>query len=120
MKARLALLGFLVLGQLVNLLAIVRYLWAVVSNVDRARRIAVSWDQLGNTTFNGNEDETISSRAGRAKNKGKRWGCVLCRYLDWFDRNHCEKSIERRFLQLIAKRAQRHMLRRIHLKRKQK
>ena len=39
-------------------------------------------------------DETVSSRASKAARKGKRWGCVLCRLLDVFDTNHCEKSIE--------------------------
>jgi hypothetical protein len=42
----------------------------------------------------GNEDETISSRAAKAKLQGKRWGCVLCKLLDKLDKNHCEKSIE--------------------------
>jgi hypothetical protein len=67
---------------------------AVVGNSARAWRLAVSYDQLANTAFGGSEDETISSRAGKAARKGKRWGCVLCKLLDWFQPNHCELSIE--------------------------
>ena len=43
----------------------------------------------------GDPDETISSRAAKAQLKGKRWGCVLCNFLNKLDKNHCEKSIER-------------------------
>ena len=41
------------------------------------------------------EDETISSRAGKARLAGKRWGCILCRLLDKIDKQHCEKNIEK-------------------------
>lgn len=57
-------------------------------------RILISIDQLANTILGGNEDETISSRAAKAKRAGKKWGCVLCKLLDKVDKNHCEKSIE--------------------------
>lgn len=57
-------------------------------------RILISIDQLANTILGGNEDETISSRAAKAKLAGKKWGCVLCKLLDKFDKNHCVKSIE--------------------------
>lgn len=58
------------------------------------RRVAVAIDQLFNALFNGDEDETISSRAAKARLKGKRWGCILCRFLDWLDPNHGANSIE--------------------------
>lgn len=57
-------------------------------------RILISIDQLANTILGGNEDETISSRAAKAKLSGKKWGCVLCKLLDKIDKNHCDKSIE--------------------------
>lgn len=60
------------------------YLWKVL----------VALDQLVNTVLGGEPDETISSRAGKAKLRGKRWGCLLCNFLDWFDGGHCEKAIE--------------------------
>lgn len=77
--------------------AAVAGLWMLVSIVTGSRRawtLAVAHDQLANVAFGGNEDETISSRAGRGARKGIRKWCILCRFLDWFDPNHCEKSIE--------------------------
>lgn len=56
--------------------------------------ILIAIDQLGNALINGNPDETISSRAGKAMVAGKKWGCVLCKFLDWFQKDHCKKSIE--------------------------
>lgn len=38
----------------------------------RAWCLAIAYDQLANAVFGGNEDETISSRAGRARRKGQR------------------------------------------------
>ena len=40
----------------------------------------------------GGDVETISSRAARARNKGKLWGCHLCRFLDWLDPDHCDNT----------------------------
>lgn len=61
-----------------------RYIW----------NLLIALDQLGNALFAGDPDETISSRAGKAMHEGKVWGCVLCRVLNWFERDHCAKSIE--------------------------
>lgn len=69
-----------------------RYLQYVVFEPQESWRLAVSLDQLANTTFNGSEDETISSRAGRHRNDEK-WACLLCKFLDRLDKDHCEKSI---------------------------
>jgi hypothetical protein len=45
----------------------------------------------------GSFDETVSERAARARNKGVKWGCVLCKVLDWVftpvKHNHCDKSL---------------------------
>ncbi len=38
--------------------------------------------------------ETISSRAGRARAKGKTWGCVLCQWLDNVDPGHCDRAVK--------------------------
>lgn len=38
--------------------------------------------------------ETLSRRAGRARNEGKRWGCVLCRVLDAIQRDHCTRAVQ--------------------------
>lgn len=51
-------------------------------------------DETGNTLTGGDPGETISSRAGKAMLEGKRWGCVLCRFLNLFQKDHCLKSID--------------------------
>jgi len=51
-------------------------------------------DELGNTLTLGSPEETISSRAAKARNAGKRWGCVLCRFLDWIQPHHCDNALE--------------------------
>lgn len=87
----------LVLLLLCAFVALVALGWmfvAVLGNSARAWRLAVSFDQLANTAFGGSEDETISSRAGKAARQGKRWGCVLCGLLNRFEHDHCEKNIE--------------------------
>lgn len=61
------------------------YLWNII----------IWFDQGVNVVFmRGDPDETVSSRAAKAQRKGRRWGCVLCRFMDFFDKNHCEKNIE--------------------------
>jgi hypothetical protein len=93
MKARLILICFLPLLALAAVIAFVRYLYTVLVAPDKSWKIAISFDQLFNAASNGNEDETVSSRAGRAKRENKKWGCVLCKLLDVFDKNHCDKSV---------------------------
>ncbi len=56
--------------------------------------ILIGVDQLGNALLRGDPDETISSRAAKAEVRGKRWGCVLCTFLDKLDPDHCKKSLE--------------------------
>ena len=58
------------------------------------KNVLIGIDQLTNTVIGGDPDETISSRAAKAARKGKRWGCVLCRFLSLFEKDHCEKSLE--------------------------
>ena len=94
MKRRLMLVAIWALCQVAHAVASIRMLLAILSGSDRAWRLAVSYDQLANTAFGGNEDETISSRAAKASASGRRWGCVLCRVPDWLDKDHCKNSIE--------------------------
>lgn len=56
--------------------------------------LLIAFDQLVNALFAGNPDETISSRAAKARAEGRAWGCVLCRVLDWIDPDHCADSLE--------------------------
>lgn len=56
--------------------------------------ILVAIDQFANAVLGGNPDETISSRAAKARLKGRRWGCILCGLLDRLDRDHCNRTVE--------------------------
>lgn len=80
-----------------TLLAPFRYAWWAVlalAGSRRAWRMAIAEDQAWNVPWGGDEDETISSRAGKAARRGARWGCVLCRLLDHIDPGHCARNIE--------------------------
>lgn len=91
---RLLFVLLALLCPLIGLLGAVALLLAPFCSLDWARRLAVSFDQLANTVAGGSEDETISSRAAKAARAKRWWGCVLCRLLHVFDRDHCERSIE--------------------------
>ncbi len=74
------------------ILAFCHFVWAILFNPARAVRIAVGFDQLANVAANGSSTETISSRAYRAQQEGRRWGCILCRLLDKIEKDHCRKA----------------------------
>lgn len=67
------------------------------------KRYAYNWLRLGDVAINvatgGDANEMLSSRAGKAQMKGKRWACVLCGLIDWaiglFGKpaGHCRRSI---------------------------
>ena len=76
----------------------IKFVWCLVVKPSEAWRLAVSADQLANAAFNGKEDETISSRAGRHCRDShpedrEKWACLLCKLLDKLDPDHCNKSI---------------------------
>lgn len=54
---------------------------------------AIWLDEGLNVLTGGDPGETMSSRAGKAALKDRRWACVLCRFLDFFNHDHCLKSI---------------------------
>lgn len=89
---RFTLLAIFIVCQLANLLAGAWMLVSILVGSQRAWRLAIAYDQLANAAVGGNEDETISSRANRARGEGRRWGCVLCRLLDRLEKDHCAKS----------------------------
>ncbi|WP_204856411.1 MULTISPECIES: hypothetical protein [unclassified Pseudomonas] len=91
---RLTLLGLWAICVLASLLAGLWMLLAILVGSTRAWKLAIAYDQLANTALGGHEDETISSRAGKAARADRRWGWVLCRFLDRLDSRHCERSIE--------------------------
>lgn len=63
----------------------------------KLKRYLLNWliwlDEGANVARGGDAHETISSVAGKARRKGHRWACVLCRLLDKIQDGHCEKSI---------------------------
>ena len=59
-----------------------RYIW----------NFLISLDQFFNTLLGGDPDETISSRAARAREHGSKVGRIACSILDWLDPDHCKKS----------------------------
>lgn len=95
LKRRLTLLIFLIVGLVGALLSAAWMLICILfaPNGKRPWHIAIAFDQLANATTGGSEDETISSRAGRLKREGRGWACVLCRLLDWLQKDHCKHSI---------------------------
>lgn len=97
MKRYCARIGLLLGSMLMALAANLVALGAAFIGSNRAWPVAVANDQALNTALvgrSGSEDETVSSSAGKAAQSGRRWGCILCRMLDWFDPGHCARSIE--------------------------
>lgn len=82
-----------VVGFLAANVSVLLALLYLFTSPRRFWRVVIAHDQAANAAFGGSEDETISSRAGRAARRGDRWGCVLCKLLDKIDPGHCEKSI---------------------------
>lgn len=59
------------------------------------RNVLVTLDQLGNALTLGDPNETISSRSCKAQLAGEEWGCIMCKFLSWFQTNHCQLALER-------------------------
>lgn len=64
------------------------------------KAVLIAVDQLANAILMGNEDDTISSRAWKAYEKGRPWARVAVPVIDFlalpFDGpNHCRRSVER-------------------------
>jgi len=74
------------------LVVIPRHLYCAVFNPKKAMGIAVAIDRAANGALNGDYNETISSRANRARMNKERWGCWLCALLDWIKNGHCRDS----------------------------
>jgi hypothetical protein len=97
MKSYCARIGLLFGSMLMALAGNLIALGAAVIGSNRAWPVAVANDQALNAALvgvAGSEDETVSSRAGKAASKDKRWGCILCRLLDKIDPGHCARNIE--------------------------
>lgn len=55
--------------------------------------ILIALDQLANSILFGDPRETISSRSDKAMKEGKKWGCVLCKFLALFQKDHCQNAV---------------------------
>lgn len=90
---RVWLLLIFVIAQLASILAPFRFLYALsINDISRAYELLKAYDRLGNAVLNGDSNETISSRANRARKENTKWGCLLCRLLDKIQTNHCQNS----------------------------
>jgi hypothetical protein len=58
-----------------------------------ALNVLIALDTLGNCLLKGSPGETLSARAATARRDGRRWGCVLCRALDWLEADHCAQAM---------------------------
>lgn len=54
---------------------------------------AILLDEAANTILGGSPNETISERAAKARNAGRRWGCILCRLLNRINPGHCDRAL---------------------------
>lgn len=90
--SRIVLAGIWLLIVLCLPLAALRMLWAVIVSPTKALEQAKAFDKTGNALANGDPNEYISTRAYRAMQERRRWGCILCRLLDLIEKDHCKKS----------------------------
>lgn len=95
LKPRLFLTIFLIVGFFGSIISAIWMIGAILiaPNGTRAHDIALGFDRLGNSATGGNGQETISSRAGRLMSEKRGWACVLCKFLDMIQKDHCKKSI---------------------------
>ena len=57
--------------------------------------ILIALDRLLNAICGGKPDETVTLRLGKDRDRGCVTSCVLCKFLDIFEKDHCTKSVER-------------------------
>ena len=55
-----------------------------------------AFDQLTNALLLGDPQETLSSRMGKRARSGQAFPLCFCRFLSFFNPNHCEKAINDR------------------------
>lgn len=58
------------------------------------RRVAVALDVAVAAALWRSQGITISSHAALNAQRGKRWGCILCRWLDWLEKDHCAIALQ--------------------------
>ena len=95
--ASVLLVSLILLGVIAGLLSGIWGIIAAIANPasNRAKSIAIGFDQTLNAATGGSVDETISSRAYKACIAKRKWGCLLCKMLDAGDKGHCAKSVNK-------------------------
>lgn len=57
------------------------------------QNILIGVDETGNAIAGGDGQETISSRSAKACRAGKPWGIYMCKFLNIFQKGHCELAL---------------------------
>lgn len=96
MKRSIVLLLFLPLICIAFIFLIIKFTLASVFLPRTAWKYLVSLDKFMNVILDGDETMTISARAALVKDKYIT-ACVLCKALNLFDKNHCEKELDKWF-----------------------
>ena len=61
------------------------YVWNILIAIDQLAAVV---------SFAADPDETISSLAGKGRNRGNKFWTILANTLDYIDPGHCEAAIE--------------------------
>lgn len=68
--------------------------WLIFTQQDVPMRVLLALDQTWSAAFQGSEDETMSSRLGRAQRDGTYAGRIFAPLVDMlFGKDHCKKNI---------------------------
>jgi hypothetical protein len=96
MRQRLLLITLSIIGFAGVALSILWLVPAILFSPSgtRAWKIIVAYDMLTNASTGGDDGETVSARAYKASLVGNRYGCYLCKLLDWLQPNHCKNSVK--------------------------
>lgn len=89
----LILLALTIVAKFVEPIASIKLFIVVFINHKSAWQILKAYDILGNFYLNDYSGMTISERSAEAREDKKKWGCKVCKFLDFFDKKHCDKSL---------------------------
>lgn len=92
MKRGAVLLLFIPLIILAFLFLLLKFTLTAIFLPNKAWNYLVALDKFMNVILDGDENMTISARAGMRKDE-LLMACILCKTLHVFDRNHCEKEL---------------------------
>lgn len=88
------LLLFLPLILLAFIFFLLKFFLTAIFLPEKAWNQLVALDKFMNVILDGQEDMTISARAGEKKEQYLA-ACILCKTLNLFDKNHCDKELEK-------------------------